>query len=130
MKPPVIRFGASVSMSRDVFSFVVGAPMNDNTGNSAGQVRVYQGAQDPTRAPTKVPSKAPTKTPTKLPTKVHVPGPIISPTRAPNLTAPTPSIPVNDKCGLFGWNIFCPRKSKCGWFLRVFNIRECQYLFR
>ena len=28
-------------------------------------------------------------------------------------------------CGLFGLNLFCPRRGKCGFFRRLFNINGC-----
>ena len=33
--------------------------------------------------------------------------------------------PTTPNCGLFGLNLFCPRKGRCGLFRRLFNINGC-----
>ena len=110
-------FGTSVSMSADGTTVVVGATRNDGiNGTNSGHVRVYS-IKRPTKAPTRQPTKVPTKTPTKQPTKV----PTKSPTNTP---APAPVAPP-ENCGLFGWNVFCPRRGKCGLLKRVLNLGNC-----
>ena len=77
----------------------------------------------PTKAPTKQPAKVPTKVPTKQPTKV----PAKTPSKAPLVTispTATPAAPL-ENCGLFGWNLFCPRRGKCGLIKRLLNLGSC-----
>jgi FG-GAP repeat len=132
-------FGFSVSMSANGTTFVVGAPLNDGiNGTNSGLVRVYRIIR-PTKAPTEVPSKIPTKVPTKNPTKVPTKNPTKLPTKEPTKTpttrptkVPTKS-PTNittpvappENCGLFGWNVFCPRLGKCGLLRRLLNLGNC-----
>lgn len=85
----------------------------------------------PTKVPTKAPTKAPTKVPTKAPTKVPTKAPVKAPTKAPAtvaapIAAPTapvdvPSTSEPEKCGLLGFNLFCPLKF-CGLFGRLFGL--------
>jgi hypothetical protein len=78
----------------------------------------------PTKAPTRVPSNAPMKNPTKAPTKI----PSKVPTKIPSQTlSPATTIvdPPTNTCGVFGLNLFCPRRGKCGFFRRLFNVNGC-----
>ncbi len=72
-----------------------------------------QQTKNPTTQPTKVPNGSPTKTPTKQPTKVPTKTPSKVPTKSPTNTAAPP-----ENCGIFGWNLFCPRRGKM-WFLEA-----------
>jgi hypothetical protein len=141
-------FGYSVSVSADGLTFVVGAINNDVNGiSNAGHVRAFQvhiatmqptkaPSKFPTRVPTKRPTKNPTRVPTKNPTRVPTKRPTKNPTRVPTkkpTTQPTniptkvpvpQTIPPND-CGIFGWNIFCPRRGKCGFLRRLLKIGGC-----
>ena len=125
------NFGFSVSMSANGTTFVVGAPFNDGiNGTNSGLVRVYSiirptkaPTEIPTKAPTEVPTKNPTKLPTKEPTKTPTTRPTKVPTKSPtNITTPV-APPAN--CGLFGWNVFCPRFGKCGLLRRLSNLGNC-----
>ena len=95
--------------------------------------------KSPTKAPTKQPTKVPTKAPTNQPTKVPTKQPIKAPTKqpakvftktpskAPRVTispTATPTAPP-ENCGLLGWNLFCPRRGKCGLIKRLLNIGNC-----
>ena len=111
------EFGFSVSISANGTTFVAGAVGNDGNGSSSGHVRVYR-ATVPTKAPTNRPTKTPTKQPTMVPTK--------KPTILPMTLSPTlaPSAPP-ENCGLFGWNLFCPRRGQCGLLKRLLNLGNC-----
>ena len=93
------NFGSSVSISADGTKFAVGAIRNDGNGFvSSGHVRVYTFtgvAQAPCIPP--VPTMSPTATPNASP----------------------------EKCGLLGWNLFCPRRGKCGLIKRLLNLGNC-----
>lgn len=86
----------------------------------------------PTKAPTKAPSKAPSKAPTKAPTTAPSKAPTKSPTKAPSTTTtnapsltPSASPTISSDCGLFGFSFFCPRRTKCGFWERLFGIGDC-----
>ena len=64
----------------------------------SGRARIYRKINHTT---------SPTKTPTRAPTNVPLPN-----------TSP-------NRCGLFGLNVFCPRRGKCGFFRRLFRIGQC-----
>ena len=55
------------------------------------------------------PTKAPSTKPTKAPSRAPIVAPVNPPTN----------------CGLFGWNLFCPRRGKCGLLRRLFKIHGC-----
>ena len=132
-------FGKSVSISADGTTFAVGAPYNNGvSGIGSGYVRVFKNVLS-TRAPTRQPTKFPTKTPTKQPTKVPTKPPMKLPTKVPTKAStkqpnkvPTKS-PTNtpapvaspENCGLLGWNVFCPRRGKCGILRRLLNLGHC-----
>ena len=121
------EFGSSVSMSADGTTFVVGAPLNSGiNGANSGHVRVYSSTR-PTRAPIKQPAKVPTKAPVKLPTKVPTKTSTKQPTKVPTKSPTNTPVPVAspENCGLFGWNLFCPRRGKCGLLRRLLNIGNC-----
>jgi hypothetical protein len=90
-------------------------------------------SKSPTKQPTKLPSKPPTKFPTKSPTTFPTKGPTRRPTTTPtNLPSKVPSqvlfpVPMNvpTACGLFGWNFFCPRQGKCGFWRRLLHLHGC-----
>ena len=149
------EFGFSVSMSADGTTFVAGATRNDGNGRNSGSVRVYstsivrptlaptkQPSEVPTKAPTNSPTKSPTKTPSKQPTKAPTKSPskqpinvsTKSPTKQPtkvSTTSPTtqptkvPTYTPPESCGIFGWNLFCPRRGKCGFWKRLLNLGNC-----
>ena len=112
-------FGWSVSISADATTFVVGAYDNDGvSGTNSGHVRVYStGVVRPTKSPTKAPAKQPTKAPTKSPTRKPTPS-TMQPTKVPTNIPP-------ENCGIFGWNVFCPRRGKCGLLKRLLNLGNC-----
>jgi hypothetical protein len=116
--------GYSIAMSGDGKTIAIGATRN---GLALGYVRVYKYNELPTKAPTKVPSKAPTRSPMKLLTKNPSNTTTKWPTKAPlHIMMPVPvAVPVPINCGIFGWNIFCPRRGKCGFLRRLFNIHGC-----
>ena len=104
-------FGDSVEISGSSTTFVVGAPYyNERTG----QARIFR-IVVPTMAPTKLSTKAPTKAP------VPITQSTMSPTLRPSLA---PVIAPMD-CGLFGLNLFCPRRGNCGFFRRLLSINGC-----
>jgi hypothetical protein len=84
--------------------------LNGTNCNRTG-VYVFRVNAGTTQAPTKTPTKPPTKAPTKAPTNAPIKAPTKFPTNVPTIT-PTPK-----NCGLFGWNIYCPR-TRCGLFGR------------
>ena len=81
------QFGASVSMSGNGATVLVGAPRNGNVkGVESGLVRLYGDAastKTPTTTPTSVPTAAPTKAPSAVPTTSV---PTTSPTRLPTVS--------------------------------------------
>ena len=90
----------------------------------------------PTVAPTRVPTAAPTKAPTAAPTKAPAASPTTkaprvattkAPSKAPVFVIPPTETPIatNEKCGFFGWNLFCPRRGKCGFVKRLLNLGNC-----
>ena len=97
-------FGRSVSITDDGNTFVVGAYGSDANGFNSGHVRVYS----TTRA-----TLSPTMMPVEPPIRATV-----SPTMMP-VEPPT-------TCGLFGLNLFCPRRGKCGLIRRLWKINGCQ----
>jgi hypothetical protein len=121
------HFGYSVSISSDGSKWVIGARFSDGGGNvDAGQVRVFQ-PQSATMSPTKAPTKAPTQRPVSMPTKAPMKSPNHAATDAPSAVT---SAPVNNPipptpCGLLRLNFFCPRRGKCGFFRRLWNIHGC-----
>jgi hypothetical protein len=34
-------------------------------------------------------------------------------------------VPSPKNCGILGWNVFCPRRGKCGFVRRLLNINGC-----
>ena len=112
------RFGRSVSLSADGTTLAVGATGHDGSnGTDSGHVRVYRiaAARPMTRTPSQSPTRAPAKSPTRAPVRITTT--TFSPT-----TTPTAS---PENCGLFGWNLFCPRRGKCGWIKRLLNLGPC-----
>ena len=81
----------------------------------------------PTRAFTKQPAKIPTNTSTKLPTKVPTKSSLKQPTKVPTKSPTITPAPVTapENCGLFGWNVFCFRRGKCGLLRRLLNLGNC-----
>jgi hypothetical protein len=90
-----------------------------------------------TKSPTMVPTRLPTKAPMNTPSKA--PSPPSAATNTPSnvpVNRPTVMMPTQDPttmpqapptgCGLFGFSIFCPRRGKCGFFRRLFNIQGCR----
>jgi hypothetical protein len=67
--------------------------------------------------PVPVPVKAPVKAPTNAPTT--------APSNAPVSVAPT-NAPIRPSCGVFGFDFFCPRRGKCGFFRRLINVGGCE----
>jgi FG-GAP repeat len=129
------QFGRSVSISGDGTTFVVGAACNDGVnGTNSGHVRVYSimtpkmahtrpPTRTPTRPPTRVPTKNPRKIPTNVPTKASTKQPSKVPTKSP--TDVTSPVAPPDNCGVFGWNLFCPGRGKCGIVRRLLNLGNC-----
>jgi hypothetical protein len=79
--------------------------------------------KSPTMVPTRLPTKAPINTPSKAPSNVPVINPtVMMPTQDPTTMPQAPPT----GCGLFGFSIFCPRRGKCGFFRRLFNIQGCR----
>ena len=80
----------------------------------------------PTSAPTAVPvaTTAPVSVPVKTTTKAPVKATTISPVAAPS-DVPTE---VQERCGLFGLGIFCPRRGSddCSFWERFFNLGDCE----
>ena len=77
-----------------------------------------------TPAPVVVPAPVPVQLPAKIPSKAPVKIPSTAPvTIAPPTTTPTAAAPEN--CGLWGWNLFCPRRGQCGLIKRLLNIGNC-----
>ena len=92
---------SSVSMSGNGTILVVGVPFK------SGRARVYRKTNS-TASPTRIPTRTPTKIPTRAPTNVPLP------------------ITSLNRCGLFGLNLLCPRRGKCGFFRRLFRIGQCE----
>lgn len=67
----------------------------------------------PNYGPIKTPVAPPLKVPTKAPTVAPTNEPTASPTEAPT------------DCGLFGLNVFCPKKGQCGFWRRLWSKRGC-----
>ena len=113
-------FGYSVGISANGATMIVGAPgSNRVSGFLAGRVRLYSNVAPTVTTPstTMAPTRLPTSAPKIVPTNPTLPTtnvPIIS----PPVTPPSP-------CGLFGWNLFCPRPGKCGFWRRFFRIGGC-----
>jgi hypothetical protein len=88
---------------------------------------------EPTKQPTKVLTQIPTKEPTNVPIKNRTTVPTKNPSNVPPTNTPTKTFspvattvdPPTTKCGILGWNVFCPRRGKCGFFRRLFNINGC-----
>jgi hypothetical protein len=45
---------------------------------------------------------------------------------APNYAPVKPPTKAPTPCGLFGFNFFCPRRGKCGFLRRLFNVHGCK----
>jgi FG-GAP repeat len=73
----------------------------------------------PTTQPTKFSTKQPTKVATRTPTKVPIMSWTTPPTKVPTYT------PTEENCGILGWNFFCPRRGKCGFWKRLWNLGNC-----
>ena len=109
-------FGSSVSISSNGTILLVGAP------GKLGRARIYRKTTrmtEPTKTPTFVPTRNPTRPPTITPIFVSTKTPTRTPTNIPlPITSP-------NRCGIFGLNLFCPRRGNCGFFRRLFNIGNC-----
>ena len=73
----------------------------------------------PVVVPVSVPVQLPVKNPSKAPVKI--------PSTAPAMIAPPTTTPTAapENCGLWGWNLFCPRRGQCGLIKRLLNIGNC-----
>ena len=109
-------FGSSVSISSNGTMLLVGAP------GKLGRARIYRKTTRMTE-PTKTPTFVPTRNPTRPPTITPIFASTKTPTRTPtNIPLPITS---HNRCGIFGLNLFCPRRGNCGFFRRLFNIGNC-----
>jgi hypothetical protein len=83
----------------------------------------------PTMIPLQVPvvAPAPGKVPAPIPTPVPVKSPAIVPIPVPVPITGAPFAPVVSpvKCGVLGFNFFCPRPGRCGFWRRVLNWGGC-----
>ena len=109
-------FGSSVSISSNGTILLVGAP------GKLGRARIYRKTTrmtEPTKTPTFVPARNPTRPPTITP--------IFASTKTPTRTPTNIPLPItsHNRCGIFGLNLFCPRRGNCGFFRRLFNIGNC-----
>ena len=119
-------FGRSVSMSADGLTFVVGAPFNNARGERSGQVRVYQ-FDSATDTYAQVGMDIDGKAPFDLfgnSVSMSANGTTFV-VGGDNVRVFSTSIVRLENCGLLGWNLFCPRRGKCGLLRRLLNLGNC-----
>ena len=92
-------------------------PQTRGTGSTPVIAPVTPPLQTPIIAPVRSPFTPVASLPINVPsTKV--------PLNTPGTVAPSKS-PISTQCGLLGFNFFCPRPGKCGFWRRLFSVGQC-----
>ena len=132
------NFGSSVSISADGTTIVVGAPLNDGNGSNSGHVRVFQFDSSSNNFKQIGPDIDGESAGDLFGSSVSISADgsrflVGAPSNNDNGNSNNSGhvrlfeYPLNSpkNCGVFGWNLFCPRSGKCGLFRRLLSLNGC-----